>query len=113
MTNLVQIIAAIITVESGGNDLVVGDGGRAIGALQIHAGVVADVNRRYGTHYTHAGMTNRVAAIEVFHRYQAMYVKVWSVENCARTWNGGPQGNKKPSTLLYYKKVLKVYKPAR
>ena len=60
--NYSALISALITVESGGQDMAIGDGNRAIGSLQIHKGVVEDVNRFSGTHYTHNQMTNRVAA---------------------------------------------------
>ncbi len=49
--NLGPLIAALITVESNGRDNAVGDGGRAIGALQIHKSVVVDVNRIAGISY--------------------------------------------------------------
>lgn len=110
MTNLVQIIAAIIAVESGGNDFAIGDGGLAIGALQIHAGVVADVNRIFKKHYSHSGMTNRVDAVAVFKSYIEIYAKNQPPEIVARVWNGGPTGHKKKATLPYWGKVSRKIK---
>ncbi len=60
MTTLSNLISALIIVESSGNDLAIGDNGRALGPLQIHRGVVQDVNRITGSHYRHQDMTNRV-----------------------------------------------------
>ena len=62
---LASLIAALIFVESGGNPNAVGDQGRAIGVLQVHRAVVADVNRLYGTQYSHQQMTNPVKARQV------------------------------------------------
>lgn len=103
--NLIQLAAAIITIESNGNDFAVGDGGRAIGAFQIHAGVVADVNRVYGTRYTHRGMTNRTDAHVVFQRYLSIYANGKPMEYCAKVWNGGPKGPNKQATEKYWNKV--------
>lgn len=105
------LIAALIAVESGGNDLAIGDGGRAVGALQIHAAVVRDVNRIAGTHYTHGSMTNRAAAVEVCRIYLAHWATEARLghaptdEDRARIWNGGPNGYAKESTKRYWKKV--------
>ena len=62
MTTISNLISALIIVESSGNDLAIGDNGRAIGPLQIHRGVVLDVNKFTGSHYRHQDMTNRVQA---------------------------------------------------
>jgi hypothetical protein len=105
------LLAALIAVESGGNDLAVGDNGRAIGPLQIHPGVVADVNRHFGTSYTHAGMTNRADACEVCRRYLSIYAtptrlgRPVTAADEARIWNGGPNGYRRASTLPYLQKV--------
>jgi hypothetical protein len=105
------LAAAMILVESGGNDRAVGDGGRAIGPLQIHAGILLDVNRRFGTRFTHRGMTNRADAVAVMDRYLWMYAQpgrlgrpVTSADR-ARIWNGGPNGWRKASTVGYAERV--------
>lgn len=102
------LLAALISVESGGRDLAVGDGGRAIGPLQIHAAVVEDVNRFAGTHYTHSGMTNRAAAMQVCVLYIEHYARGQSPEVQARIWNGGPKGALKKATIGYWAKVKKA-----
>ena len=111
--NLGPLIAALITVETGGcrnPDLAIGDGGAAIGALQIHRAVVIDVNRIAGTSYTHQQMTNRVAARRVCEIYLTRYAAGKTNEEAARIWNGGPIGYKKSATLAYWNKVKKVIK---
>jgi len=110
MTTISNLISALIIVESSGNDLAVGDGGKAIGPLQIHRGVVLDVNRITGSHYRHQDMTNRVAARAVCEAYLRHYGKGASTEQLARRWNGGPKGDTKTSTEAYWAKVKKHLK---
>lgn len=108
-----HLLAALIAVESGGNDLAVGDGGQAIGALQIHAAVVADVNHHHGTRYTHAGMTNRADAVRVCGLYLATYAPGKTPEVQARVWNGGPRGAAKAATAGYWSRVRREMGGAR
>ncbi len=111
MTTLSNLITALIAVESSGNDLAIGDNGRAVGPLQIHRGVVQDVNRITGSHYRWESMTNRVQARAVCEAYLKHYGKGKSTEDQARIWNGGPQGyNKKQATQAYWAKVKKELK---
>ena len=105
MTTISNLISALIIVESSNNDLAVGDQGRAIGCLQIHRGVVLDVNRITGSNYRHSEMTNRVAARAVCQAYLEHYGRGKSLEEQARIWNGGPQGHKKTVTLAYWRKI--------
>lgn len=105
--NLGPLIAALITVESNGNDMAIGDNGRAIGALQIHKAVVVDANRIAGTSYTHQQMTNRIAARRVCEIYLKHYGKGCTTEQLARRWNGGPTGDRKSATITYWNKVKK------
>lgn len=107
MTTISNLISALIIVESSGNDMAIGDGGRAIGALQIHRAVVLDVNRITGSHYKHSEMTNRVAARAVCEAYLKAYGKGATPEQLARRWNGGPTGDRKTSTEAYWAKVKK------
>jgi hypothetical protein len=44
-TTIALVIAALIQIESGGRDTAVGDGGRAVGALQLWPVAVAEANR--------------------------------------------------------------------
>lgn len=100
------LLAALIAVESGGNAHAVGDGGRAVGVLQIHPVVVADVNRIAGTHYTLADRWSPVKSREICTLYLAHYCGPGaSAEKMARCWNGGPRGHLKPATVGYWRKV--------
>jgi len=104
------LIAALIAVESNGRDTAIGDDGRAIGPLQIHKSVVQDVNRLIGASYQWNRMTNRAEAISVCKAYLTHYGKGKSTEAQARIWNGGPTGDLKSATLLYWVKVQKQMK---
>jgi hypothetical protein len=110
MTTLSNLISALIIVESSGNDLAIGDNGRAVGPLQIHRGVVLDVNRITGSHYRHQDMTNRVAARAVCQAYLTHYGRGATTEQLARRWNGGPTGDRKSATVAYWAKVKKELK---
>jgi len=108
--NLTNLITALIAVESSGNDLAIGDNGRALGPLQIHRAVVLDVNRITGSHYRHQDMTNRVQARAVCAAYLTHYGRGATTEQLARRWNGGPTGDRKPATVAYWAKVEKAIK---
>jgi hypothetical protein len=110
MTTISNLISALIIVESSGNDRAIGDQGRAIGCLQIHKAVVADVNKFTGSHYRHQDMTNRAQARAVCDAYLKHYGKNCSTEQLARRWNGGPTGDRKPATEAYWAKVKKHLK---
>ena len=110
MTTLSNLISALIIVESSGNDQAIGDNGRAVGPLQIHRGVVQDVNRFTGSHYQWQQMTNRVQARAVCQAYLTYYGKGCTTEQLARRWNGGPTGDRKPATEAYWAKVKKNLK---
>ena len=108
--NLSNLITALIAVESSGNDLAIGDNKRAVGPLQIHRGVVLDVNRFTGSHYRWEQMTNRVQARAVCEAYLKHYGKGCTTEQLARRWNGGPTGDRKSATEAYWAKVKKNLK---
>lgn len=110
MTTISNLISALIIVESSGNDLAVGDGGRAIGPLQIHKAVIVDVNRITGSNYRHQDMTNRAQARAVCQAYLEHYGRGKSLEEQARIWNGGPSGHKKAATVSYWRRVQKNLK---
>lgn len=105
------LLAALIAVESGGNAAAVGDGGRAVGALQIHASVVADVNRVYRTRFTLADRRCPAKSAELCRLYLAHWVtaerlgRAPTAEDYARAWNGGPQGWRRAATKDYWRKV--------
>lgn len=103
--NLTNLITALIAVESGGRDNAIGDQGRALGPLQIHQGVVLDVNRITGASYRWQEMTNRAKSRAVCEAYLKAYGRGATTEQLARRWNGGPQGDRKSATLPYWRKV--------
>lgn len=98
------LLAALIAVESGGNDLARGSRGE-LGALQIRPALVRDVNRIHGTHYRHAEMTNRAVAVRVCVLYVEHYAPGCNAETQARVWNGGPRGAQRGRTLVYWQRV--------
>lgn len=108
--NLTNLLAAIIMVESGNNDMAIGDNGKAIGALQIHRAVVIDANRISGRAYRWDRMTNRTEALQVAEIYLRHYGRSKSDEQLARIWNGGPTGYQKAATVGYWNKVKKHLK---
>lgn len=102
----IHFINAIIQVESGGDDSAVGDGGKAVGCLQIHPQMVEDVNRILKKEvYTLDDRKDRAKSITMFRIYSSHYTPSWNRELVARRWNGGPRGDKKKATLAYWKKV--------
>jgi hypothetical protein len=111
MTTISNLISALIIVESSGNDLAIGDNGKAIGALQIHKAVVLDVNRITGSSYKHSEMTNRTAARAVCEAYLRHYVtkkrigRKPTVADFAKVWNSGPEGFKKTCSDKYAAKI--------
>ncbi len=108
--NLHSLISALMIVESSGNDQAIGDNGRALGPLQIHRGVVLDVNRITGSKYQWQQMTNRAQARAVCQAYLEHYGRGKSLEDQARIWNGGPSGHKKAATVSYWRRVQKAIK---
>jgi len=112
------LIAALIMVESGGNDLAIGDNGKALGVLQIHACVVEDVNRIYCISFQHKDAYIRRRAIRMcefyLHHYGRLYERRTGLpandEVLARIWNGGPRGYEKQATTKYWEKVQRALK---
>ena len=111
-------IAALIAVESGGNDHAIdGDNGRAVGCLQIHPAVVEDVNRigipSYlpGKKFFPEDRFSRLSSTRICRIYLAHYAtkdrlgREPSLEDLARIWNGRPDGYKKDGTKPYWVKV--------
>ena len=94
---MTPLLAAIIAIESGGNDYARGRHGE-VGPLQVRASVVRDVNRIYRTRYTLQQMTNRAAACDVFERYMRIYATRCALGrpvtdyDRARIWHRGPGG---------------------
>lgn len=107
------LVAAIAAIETGSTGPIPGDGGRAIGPLQIHQCVIDDVNRIAGSQLSLQDAENPIYAKFICQ----VYLGYWSkrldheptVEELARIWNGGPWGPAKPATADYGRRVLAVY----
>lgn len=109
---LIGIIEKLMLIETNGVDLV-GDGGRALGCLQIHPIAVKEYNLTYGTDYKHKQMMDKETSVEVcigllnkgIDMYKKKYSKEPSEEDIVRMWNGGIyDGYKKQSTKKYWKR---------
>ena len=98
------VIQALIIVESGGNNVAVGDGGKAVGCLQIHPIMVKEVNRickldGRQERFTLAdrksrGKSKQMARIFFEHKYKIGNVKTADpaevqVRYLAYAWNRG------------------------
>ena len=110
-----KLLNAIIQVESGGKRNAVGDGGKALGVLQIWPIMVKDVNRiqainKRSKRYTLKDRLSPARSVEMFYIWREHYHKKSSDEKIARCWNGGPTGHRKQSTLKYWQKVRKAMK---
>jgi hypothetical protein len=102
---------ALHVVEtSGRTGPILGDGGRALGPLQIH--------RSYHADSRVAGDYSRVADLEYSKRVATAYLKrhapeAWAkgdVETLARVHNGGPRGHLKQATKGYGVRVKALSK---
>jgi hypothetical protein len=98
-----------IVETSGRHGPIVGDGGKALGPLQIHRGFHADSRV--------AGPYERVADLVYARRVATAYFKryapeAWAkgdVDTLARIHNGGLTGHKRASTLPYLRKFRSVF----
>jgi hypothetical protein len=102
---------ALHVVEtSGRTGPIIGDGGKALGPLQIH--------RSYHQDSRVAGDYSRVADLDYSKRVATAYLKryapaAWAagdVETLARVHNGGPKGHLKPATKGYGVRVKALSK---
>lgn len=109
-----KLVNKLIKVESNGNHLAVGDNGKAVGVLQIHPEMVADINRFAKRRFTLADRKDRKKSIEMCKLYLAHYGSrkrlghAPTEKELARIWNGGPNGHRKTATLKYWEKVKKA-----
>jgi len=108
---------AVCAVESGGNRLAIGDGGKAAGIAQIHPIMVREANRLAGgrAFFTLEDRLDPVKSKAIFTIYTEHYAKGRSDEVRARIWNGGPNamratGKKLANLNAYYAKIKKHLK---
>ena len=108
---LLQIILALIAVESNGNDRAIGDDGLSYGCLQLHAAYVQDAAEYAKKDWTHEDAFDRETSIDIVLAYMSRYAtearlgRPVTAEDIARIHNGGPNGYKKPATEKYWQKV--------
>lgn len=108
--NLAKLLAAIIAVESGGDDTAIGNHGEH-GALQVRQCVLDDVNARRGTRYTLADMHVRSNAVQC----ATLYLGIWATkERLGRTptdrdialiFHHGPTGYRRTGHSVYWNLV--------
>lgn len=105
-----DLVDAIHMVETGGRlGPIKGDGGAALGPLQIHRACWQDANLPG----KYEDVADLAYAKRVFAAYMARYAterrlgRPVTDEDRARIWNGGPNGYKKTATLKYWAKVRK------
>ena len=104
-----KLITKIYVVESGGRlNPPDGDGGRAVGALQLHKCVIDDVNFYYGQNFTYTDRHDLNKAKQIAKLYIAMWMHKQREEIAARIFNGGPRGWQKKSTDKYWQKIQKT-----
>lgn len=115
--DLNKIYEVIRQVESRGDTLAVGDGGKALGVVQIHKIAIDDVNRIYGTDFKHSDAFSEKKSKKIFllyikagiKRFRRLMGREPTEEVIVRFWNGGIyKGHLKKSTIKYYNKYLKI-----
>lgn len=99
-----------IVETSGRTGPILGDGGRALGPLQIHRGYHADA--RIGGDYARCADLDysRRVVTAYLQRYAPAAWAAGDVSTLARIHNGGPRGDKKTATLGYAAKVTRLAK---
>ena len=114
--NYSAIVEVLKHVETNNQPELIGDNGDSYGVLQIQWRAVQDVNRYFGTRYTHKQMFRVACAEEVTKLYMRMgaelyfkkYNEVATEEVLVRNHNGGIyRGHKIRATIPYYKRYLK------
>jgi len=109
-----DLVAALIHVESRGNDSAIGDrhlvGNEAVGALQIRPIMVREVNRilriqKSDKRFKLKDRYNRQKTIEMFLIWKNFHHSDSDFETISRCWNGGSRGHLNPKTEKYWKKV--------
>lgn len=106
----VDLIDALIYVESRGNEKAYASSEEAAGCLQIRPIMVMEVNRilkklNKKQRYTLEDRWDCGKSKEMFYIWKDFHHKDSNEERIARNWNGGPNGYKKTQTEKYWTKV--------
>jgi len=104
------ILKVLAIIESSNNPLAWNESEDAIGIYQIRNCVVEDVNWKFEKEFKHEDCYEVDASKEIFAYYMSMYDATDSYERVFRTWNGGPKGMEKPSTISYWHKAKRLLK---
>lgn len=103
------LLEALRWVESGGHKNggrgATGDGGRAIGPYQIHRSYFVDARVAGRYEDCRDPAFARRVVIAYWQRWCPEALALRDLELLARVHNGGPRGDRKSSTLGYWKKV--------
>jgi len=121
---LKTLLIAISLWESRHNPEAIGDGGRAVGTLQIHNCVIVDANRIAGTDFKTRDRFNPQKSERIAEIYLIYYgtragvrfddgLSYEEAHTLARIWNGGTQGHKKRATVGYANNIVKQLKEVR
>jgi hypothetical protein len=101
-----RLLDAIARIESRSDPNAVGDGGRALGAYQIHRVYWEDGTKLLRVDWPHRDAADPKKARRVVKAYLLHYGKGKSLLDMARIHNGGPCGYKRKATLCYARKIL-------
>ena len=109
VNNMIDIMNAIMEVESNSNDSAYRASEDAVGCLQIRKCMVDDVNRilfrqKSDLKFSYSDRWLRDKSIKMFDIYCKHYGLI-TAEEIARCWNGGPKGMQNEMTAKYWKKV--------
>ena len=101
-----RLLDAIARIESHCDPNAVGDGGRALGAYQIHRAYWEEGTELLGVNWPHRDATDPKKARRVVKAFLLHYGQGKSLLEMARIHNGGPRGDKKKATLPYAQKFV-------
>ena len=107
---MINLMDAIMEVESSNNDSAYNASEDAVGCLQIRKCMVDDVNRilkrkRITYRYSYNDRWSRDKSMQMFDIYYKYY-RLNTAEKIARCWNGGPRGMQNEMTVGYWERVM-------
>ncbi len=110
--NMIDIINAIMEVESSGDSNAYNASEDAVGILQIRRCMVDDVNRilerkNSFIRYSYKDRWDIQKSHEMFTIF-CDYYGLTTAEEMARCWNGGPRGINNPYTIGYWNRVEEI-----